>query len=86
MNTMRYKPSKPVAVLGIVVGVGMLVFGITQFRNAEGGGLAFLVFWCAMVVAITTLNTWAAFSKNGSLATLVSRDDDATQDGSPRSH
>jgi hypothetical protein len=42
MRTMRYKPSKPAAVLGIVVGIGMLVFGISNVGDAEGGGLAFL--------------------------------------------
>jgi hypothetical protein len=30
-----------------------------------------------MVVAITALNTWAAFSENGSLATFVSQDETA---------
>jgi hypothetical protein len=54
----------------------MLGFGISQFGDAEGGGLAFLVFWCAMVVGITAVNTWAAFSETGSLGTFVSRDDD----------
>lgn len=57
MSSFRYRPSKPAAVLGIVVGVGMLVFGITQFGSASGGALAFLVFWCVMAVAITALNT-----------------------------
>jgi hypothetical protein len=80
MRTVKHKPSKPAAVLGIVVGIGMLGFGITAFRDAEGGGLAFLVFWCAVVVGITTLNTWAAFSKKGSLGTFVAQDDDAGRD------
>jgi hypothetical protein len=39
MSTMRYKPSRPAAVLGIVVGIGMLAFGITQFRDLHGGAL-----------------------------------------------
>ncbi|NEM04522.1 hypothetical protein [Geodermatophilus normandii] len=81
MSSFRYGPSKPAAVLGIVVGVGMLVFGITQLGEASGGGLAFLVFWCAMVVAITALNTWAAFSGRGSLGTFVSDRDDAPPPG-----
>ncbi len=76
MSSMRYKPSKPTAVLGIVVGIGMLGFGITGFRDAEGSGLAFLAFWCVMVVAITAVNAWAAFSEKGSLGTFISRDDD----------
>ena len=71
MSSHRYKPSKPAAVLGIVMGIGMLVFGIVQFRDAEGGGRAFLVFWCVALVGITTLNTWAAFSEKGSLGTFT---------------
>ena len=69
MSSYRYKPSKPMGVLGIVVGIGMLVVGLTQFGKAEGGGQAFLVFWCIGVVGITAVNAWAAFSQNGSLAT-----------------
>ncbi|MCA0145492.1 hypothetical protein [Blastococcus sp. LR1] len=71
MRTMRYKPSKPVAVLSIVMGVGLLVFGIANFWDAGGGGRAFLVFWCLMVVAVTGLQVWAAFSKNGSMGVLM---------------
>ncbi|SFT51087.1 hypothetical protein SAMN05660657_01186 [Geodermatophilus amargosae] len=81
MSSFRYKPSRPAAVLGIVVGVGMLAFGITQFGDASGGGLAFLVSWCAVVVGITALNTWAAFSERGSLGTFVSDRDDAPPAG-----
>jgi hypothetical protein len=73
----RYKPSKPVAILGIIFGIGMLVFGITMFgKSDDGGGRAFLVFWCVGVVAITVLNTWAAFSGKGSLATFTRVPDD----------
>lgn len=75
MSSYRYKPSKPAAVLGIVVGIGMLVVGLTQFGDADGGR-GFLVFWCIAVVAITGLNTWAAFSKKGSLATYTRVDDE----------
>ena len=81
MSSFRHRPSKPAAVLGIVVGIGMLVFGITAFGDASGGVLAFLVFWCVVVVAITTLNTWAAFSERGSLGTFVSERDDAPPPG-----
>ncbi|WP_104523618.1 hypothetical protein [Blastococcus atacamensis] len=85
MRTMRYKPSKPFAVLGIVMGIGMLVFGISMLRDAEGGGKAFLAFWCLMVVAATGLNTWAAFSKNGSLGTFVPSNFVSGDDEEPRS-
>lgn len=72
MATMyRYKPSKPAAVLGIIFGIAMIAFVVVRFNDAEGGGLAFVIFWCLAVVAITGLNTWAAFSKDGSLATFM---------------
>ncbi len=32
-GAMRYKPSKPAAVLGIVVGIGMLGFAVTAFSR-----------------------------------------------------
>jgi len=80
MRRTNYKPSKPVALFGIVVGIGMLAFGITGFRDADGGTPAFLVFWCAAVVGITVLNTWAAFSEKGSLGTYVS-EDSVSRDG-----
>ena len=79
MRRTKYKPSKPAAIFGIVVGIGMLAFGITAFRDVEGLRL-FLVFWCLVVVGITALNTWAAFSEKGSLGTFVSDDDDAERD------
>ena len=81
MKMMRYKPSKPVAVVTVLFGIGMLYFAISSFPK-DGGGLGFLIFWCCGVVAIVGLNVWAAFSKKGSLATIapfgtdVSDDDD----------
>ena len=71
MKRMRYKPSKPVAVVSALFGVGMLWFGITSFRDAGGGAQGFLVFWCLAVVAIIGLNLWAAFAKKGSIATIM---------------
>ena len=70
MRMMRYKPSKPVAVVSVFFGLGMLYFAISNFRDA-GGGRGFLVFWCLGVVAIVGLNVWAAFSKKGSIATIA---------------
>jgi len=68
-GAMRYKPSKPAAVLGIVMEIGMLGFAMTAFARGHKFPVGFLIFWC--LVAITSLNTWAAFSKNGSLATFT---------------
>jgi hypothetical protein len=58
----------------------MLYFGISNFRDAEGGAQGFLVFWCLAVVAIVGLNVWAAFSKNGSLATFMPVGSDGEED------
>jgi hypothetical protein len=33
----RYKPTKPVGVLSVVFGIGVLAFGITSCRGARGG-------------------------------------------------
>ncbi len=57
--------------LGIAAGFGMLGFAITAFAHGHKFPVGFLIFWCVMVVAITSLNTRAAFSKNGSLATFT---------------
>ncbi|NEK56663.1 hypothetical protein GCU56_02080 [Geodermatophilus sabuli] len=62
----RYEPARALAVLGIVVGAALIVFGVVAFAT---GNRAFLVSWCAVVVAITALDTWAAFSRRGSLGT-----------------
>ncbi|NHC15032.1 hypothetical protein [Motilibacter deserti] len=69
MSSFRYRPSKPAAVLSAVVGVGMLVFGISTFHDEGGSAVGFLVFWCAVVAGIVGLNLWSAFAKNGALGT-----------------
>jgi hypothetical protein len=76
MSGFRYEPSKPVAVFTALIGAGMLVFGLVQFGKADdGGGKAFLIFWCAGVVAIVSLHLWAAFSTKGSLGTFARVED-----------
>jgi hypothetical protein len=70
----RYKPSKPAAVIQILVGIAMLVLAITSF--AHKGFNAFFVVWCLILVGIVGLNAWAGFSKNGSLATFSRVPDD----------
>ena len=74
MSRYRYEPSKPMAVFGIVVGAAMIVFALTSF---DGGDSSWFVWpWCAGVVALTGLNTWAAFSEKSSLGTYVRVPDD----------
>ena len=75
MSTMRDKPSKPSAILTVVIGIGMIVFAATQFADATGGTLAFFVFWCAAAVASIGFTVWAAFAKKGSVADIVTDDE-----------
>jgi hypothetical protein len=84
VSSYRYKPSKPAAVLGAVVGTAILVFGLVRMLDGgaarDGEGVAFLVLWCGVGVAVVASNLWAALSKNGSLGTFsrVPDDEDAT--------
>ncbi|MGY1812395.1 hypothetical protein [Blastococcus sp. SYSU D00820] len=73
MSSFRYKPSKPVAVLSALIGAAMIVFALTSLRD---GPAWFLVVWCLFVAGIVGLNLWAAFSRNGSLATFTRVPDD----------
>ena len=63
MSTWRVRPSKPVAIFGALVGVAMLVFGITSIHHSTG----FFIIWCVVVVGIIGFNLWAAFSPRGSV-------------------
>jgi hypothetical protein len=75
MARFNYKPSKPAALASVPFGIGMIVFALTAFwgePGSEGAGGWFLAFWCVGVVAIVGFNLWAAFAKNGSVATFES--------------
>ncbi len=66
----RYKPSKPMAVLGIEVGAAMIVLALTSF-DADVKNYWFVWLWRTGVVAIAGMNAWAAFSDKGSLGTYI---------------
>ncbi|WP_324277716.1 hypothetical protein [Blastococcus brunescens] len=86
MSTYRYKPSKPLAVFGAVFGAaigGVRARPHAGRRRSPGRrGLAFLVLWCVAGLAIIGFNLWAAFARNGSLATFSRVPDD--EDGPAR--
>ena len=90
MSRYRYKPSKPVAILGAVFGAAIVVFGLVSMLNSDkgldGGGAAFLALWCVAGVAIIGVNLWAAFSEKGQLATFsrVPDDDEGHSAGAAR--
>jgi hypothetical protein len=57
----RLRPSKPMAILGAILGVAMVVFGLVQF----GGRGGFIWLWAVFGIAIVGFNLWAAFAKRG---------------------
>ena len=73
----RFKPSKPAAVLGAFVGAGMLVFGLSSFKDTDSR--PFMIFWCLVVVAIVVFNLWSAFSTKGSSGSFEASDDEHDQ-------
>lgn len=86
MSSYRYEPSRPAAVFSGVLGAAILVFGVVRMLDGgaarDGGGVAFLVLWCLAGVAIVGFHLWAAFARNGSVATFSRMPDD--EDRRPR--
>ncbi len=67
----RYKPSKAMAIVAMVVGAGMLAVGITLFTGTSDVlGRIFIAVWCIAVASMVSYSTWAAFSRNGSVPIL----------------
>jgi hypothetical protein len=69
----RIKPSKPAAVFGAVFGAAIIIFGVTQAATSHHMNGGFMVLWAVLGVAIISFNLWAAFSKNGSTGTVMTR-------------
>jgi hypothetical protein len=80
VSSCRYRPSRPVAVLGAVLGAAFVVFGVVRMLDGgaarDGGGLVFLVLWCVAGIGIIGTNLWAAFSTERSHATFSRVPDD----------
>ena len=72
MQRWNIKPSKPLAVLSLLVGVGLLVVGVTRMHKFT----PFVGFWVIFLIAIVGFNLWSAFSSRGSTYTVQSRADD----------
>jgi hypothetical protein len=73
----RVKPSKPAALFGTVVGMAILVIGLTSFHRFS----AFMVLWVLICVGIIAFNLWAAFSPRGSLYSINRPDDQSEPPG-----
>lgn len=61
----RIRPSKPVALGSIPVGIAMIVFAVISMTGKHHTNYAFLAVWIVLVVAIIGYNLWAAFSRHG---------------------
>ena len=72
MQRWNVKPSRPAAMLSLVVGIAILVIGITSFHKFS----PFLVVWVLVLIAIVAFNLWSAFSSRGSTYTVTSQRDD----------
>jgi hypothetical protein len=74
MQRWNVKPSKPAAVLSLVIGIGLLVVGLTSFHKLG----PFVVVWALALLGIIGFNLWAAFSSRGSAYSITTRRDDAS--------
>jgi hypothetical protein len=71
------RPSRPAAVLTLIIGAGVLVFGLANAQTFT----PFLIFWALALVAIIAFNVWSAFSSNGAAYTIRPRTDDEPNPG-----
>lgn len=81
MATYRVRPSKPIAVMGAVLGSALIIFGVVQMTGEEGPPPAFMYLWVAFGLAIVGFNLWAAFAKKGHVNTIESDEGPPTQMG-----
>ena len=75
MATYRVRPPKPVAILGAVVGVAVVGFGVVNVGNKPGSH-GFIFLWAAIGLAIVGFNLWAAFSPRGASSIITTDGDD----------
>jgi len=72
MQSWKVKPSKPAAILGMVVGIAILVAGIAMSHRFT----PFLILWVIVGLAVIGFNLWAAFSPRGSTYNMTSMPND----------
>jgi len=68
----KIKYSKPISLLGMVVGIGLLTFGITFFgseifssKNTPPFVILFFILWIGISISITVFHGANVFSKKG---------------------
>jgi hypothetical protein len=74
MQRWNIKPSKPAAMLSLVVGIGILIVGLTSFHKFS----PFLIVWVLALVGIIGFNLWSAFSSRGSAYSITTQRDDGS--------
>lgn len=68
----RLAHNKPLAVVGSIVGAGILVYAVVRMAAAHSIGN--VLFFAFFGVAIICFNLWTAFGKRGSAYTVTRRD------------
>ena len=74
MATYRVRPPKPLAILGAVVGIAIVVFGVITVGNKPGSH-GFIWLFAGVGVAIVAFNLWSAFSPRGA-SSIITTDGD----------
>lgn len=73
----RVRPSKPAAILGVVIGIVLVIFGLAVGIQTFGG---FGVVWTIIALAITVFNAINAFTTRGVAEQVVEFDERTPSD------
>jgi len=70
---MRFAHNKPLAVIGSIIGLGIIGFATVQMAS-NGQGLGSALFFGLFGLAIIGFNLWSAFGRKGASYTVTRRD------------
>ena len=73
----RIRPSKPASILGLIVGIGLVLFGVAVGIPTFG---AFGVLWTIVAIVITAYSAVNAFTKQGIAEQVVEFDEQTVEE------
>lgn len=79
----RVRPSKPASVLGLIVGIGFVIFGLSGFGGSDFG--AFGALWLVVALGITVMSAINVFTKSGVAEQVVEFDAPPPPSAAPES-